>query len=201
MLSRDAILDAGLELLDERGPAALSMRAIGQRLGVTATALYYHYEGQEDLLEAIVDRVCDRIVRAVPDGPAWDDRLQLLMSALVDEASAHPDVFAWVVTEYARRRAVREIHELMLEILDVGGFDPEMALQVKGALLRLSVGHLILRTAAAGPAWSQLPEGEFPRHWQAGSALDTFDPEAHFRIAVDMILEGFGALRRNSRAS
>jgi AcrR family transcriptional regulator len=191
VLSRGSILDAGLELLDEGGPAALSMRSLAQKLGVTATAIYYHYSGRDELLESVVDRVCSRIIDPVPaDGP-WDDRLRALMDGLVDEACAHPAVATWTITTYARKRPVLRIHELILAILHQAGFDPETAMQVKGALLRYCVGHLTLRAAADGPHWRQLPADEFPEHRAAGSAIDAFDPEASFRTGIDLLLAGF----------
>lgn len=190
-LSRASILDAGLELLDEGGPAALSMRSLAQRLGVTATAIYYHYSGREELLESVVDRVCSRIIDPVgADGP-WDDRLRALVGALVDEACAHPAVATWTITNYARKPPVLRIHELMLAILRQAGFDAEVALQIKGVLLRFCVGHLTLRAAADGPHWDELADDEFPEHRAAGPAIDAFDPEANFRAGIDILLAGF----------
>src|SRR5262249_24989985 len=58
---------------------------------------------------------------------------------------------------------VLRIHELILAVLDGAGFDPDTAMQVKGALLRYCVGHLTLRTAAGGPDWRQLPAVTSPR--------------------------------------
>lgn len=191
MLSRDSILDAGLQILDEGGPEALTMRSLARQLGVTATAIYYHYSGREDLLGSVVDQVCSRIVDPIPAEGPWDDRLRALMNALVDEASAHPAVVAWTITNYARQRPVLRIHELILAILHEAGFDADTAMQVKGVLLRFCVGHLTLRTAAAGPNWRQLPKREFPEHWAAGPAIDRFDSEATFRAGVDALLAGF----------
>lgn len=191
MLSRDSILDAGLALLDEGGPEALSMRRLARRLGVTATAIYYHYAGRDELLDSIVDRVCGRILAPVPTEGPWDERLRVLMESLVDEAAAHPAVATWTITHYARRPPVLRIHERILAVLHDGGVDPDTAMQIKGALLRLAVGHLTLRTADPGPPWRELPEREFPAHWTAGAAIDRFDSERNYRDAVDAILAGF----------
>jgi len=191
VLSRDSILDAGLEILDEGGPQALSMRTLARRLGVTATAIYYHYSGRDEILESVVDHVCTRIIEPVPADGAWDDRLRALMTAMVDQASAHPEVVTWTITNFSKRRPVLRIHELILAILHGAGFDPATAMEVKGALLRFAVGHLTLRGAAPGTNWRQLPKREFPEHWAAGDAIDKFDTEANFRAGVDALLDGF----------
>jgi AcrR family transcriptional regulator len=191
MLSRESILDAGLEILDAGGPQALSMRTLARRLGVTATAIYYHYTGRDEILESVVDQICSRIIEPVPtDGP-WDDRLRTLMTAMVDQASAHPEVVTWTITNFAKRRPVLRIHELILAIVNDAGFPPETAMEIKGALLRYCVGHLTLRAAAPGPNWRQLPKRDFPEHWRAGDAIDKFDTEANFRAGIDALLAGF----------
>lgn len=190
-LSRDSILEAGLALLDEAGPEALSMRALARRLGVTATAIYYHYDGRDELVEGIVDHICGRVLDPVPVDGAWDDRLRALMDRMADEASAHPAVVTWIITTSARRGPVLRIHELILTICREAGFAPDVAMAIKGSLLRHVVGHLTLRTAAPGPHWRQLPKGDFPEHWAAGAAIDCFDPEANFRAGVDALLAAF----------
>jgi AcrR family transcriptional regulator len=50
---RDAILRASLELGTELGEEGLTMRAIAARLGVSATALYQHFDGKAAILRAI----------------------------------------------------------------------------------------------------------------------------------------------------
>ena len=48
-LDPDSILRAALALADEKGFAALSMRALADRLGVKAASLYYHVPSREAL--------------------------------------------------------------------------------------------------------------------------------------------------------
>jgi AcrR family transcriptional regulator len=54
---RADIVEAACALLDEEGAAALSMSRIGERLGVTAMALYRHVADRQDLEHAIVEHV------------------------------------------------------------------------------------------------------------------------------------------------
>lgn len=56
-LSRDAILATALRLADEDGIEALSMRRLGQAMGVEAMSLYKHVAGKEDILDGISDLV------------------------------------------------------------------------------------------------------------------------------------------------
>ncbi|MEU3561326.1 TetR/AcrR family transcriptional regulator [Kitasatospora sp. NPDC006786] len=56
-LSVDAIVSAGIAVADAEGMAALSMRAVGERLGRTAMALYTYVPGKAELLDLMHDRV------------------------------------------------------------------------------------------------------------------------------------------------
>ncbi|MEE1786095.1 TetR/AcrR family transcriptional regulator C-terminal domain-containing protein [Streptomyces sp. SP17BM10] len=55
-LSVDAIVSAGIAVADSEGMAALSMRAVGERLGRTAMALYTYVPGKAELLDLMHDR-------------------------------------------------------------------------------------------------------------------------------------------------
>ena len=47
---RERILDVALELFNEQGYDATSLREIAERLGVTKAALYYHFKSKGDIL-------------------------------------------------------------------------------------------------------------------------------------------------------
>ncbi len=52
-LSKERIISAAVELLDERGFGGLTMRALGEHLGVEAMALYHYFPNKQALLEAV----------------------------------------------------------------------------------------------------------------------------------------------------
>lgn len=52
-LSRERITEAALDLVEERGLKGLTMRALGERLGVEAMAIYHYFPSKEALLEAV----------------------------------------------------------------------------------------------------------------------------------------------------
>ncbi|WP_173923079.1 TetR/AcrR family transcriptional regulator [Agromyces sp. Marseille-P2726] len=56
MSRRDEILDAAAGLLVEEGPDALSMRRLGELLGIRAPSLYKHVSGKEEILAALQER-------------------------------------------------------------------------------------------------------------------------------------------------
>jgi AcrR family transcriptional regulator len=68
-LSRDRILRTALGLADEHGLEWLSMRKLGQALGVEAMALYYHVPSKEALIDGMIDLVFAEI--EVPADGDW----------------------------------------------------------------------------------------------------------------------------------
>ncbi len=60
-LSRDRVLRAALALADDGGVEAVSMRRLGQALGVEAMSLYKHVADKEAILDGIADLVMDEV--------------------------------------------------------------------------------------------------------------------------------------------
>ncbi len=56
-LTRERVLDAAIRLADQSGIEAISMRKVGQELGVEAMSLYNHVSNKDDLLTGMVDAV------------------------------------------------------------------------------------------------------------------------------------------------
>ena len=56
-LTRERVLRAGMALADEHGLDRLSMRKLGQALGVEAMSLYHHVANKEDLIDGMIDLV------------------------------------------------------------------------------------------------------------------------------------------------
>ncbi|ANZ39535.1 TetR family transcriptional regulator [Lentzea guizhouensis] len=70
-LSVDAIVDAGIAVADEAGMAALSMRAVGERLGRTAMALYTYVPGKNELVDLMYDRALAELPTSYDLADGW----------------------------------------------------------------------------------------------------------------------------------
>jgi AcrR family transcriptional regulator len=193
VLSRQAILDAALDLVDDAGPENLTMRGLAQRLGTTATAIYYYFDGRDQLVEALLEGVCATIVTRQERTGTWQEQLCSLLRAMVDQALEHPRASMWAVTTYARQPPMLQLHEAMLEILDDAGFAPDTAIHIKGAALRCCIGHIALNEARPGHAWRQVSKQTFPHYYATGPALDRFDAAEHLEIGLNALLDGLEA--------
>ncbi|MEU9113231.1 TetR/AcrR family transcriptional regulator [Streptomyces sp. NPDC048483] len=70
-LSVDAIVDAAIEVADAEGLAALSMRAVGERLGRTAMALYTYVPSKSELVDLMYDRALAELPADYDLAPGW----------------------------------------------------------------------------------------------------------------------------------
>lgn len=82
-LNSERILDAAIDLADREGIAAVTMRRLGQRLGVEAMSLYKHVADKDEVLAGIADRVASEF--ALPSQDA-DWRSSLRASSLAAHA-------------------------------------------------------------------------------------------------------------------
>jgi AcrR family transcriptional regulator len=80
---QDQIIDAALALVTERGVRALSMAAIARRVGFAPSAIYRHFPGKDALLDAVLERVRERLHGAIAASRAeTDDPVEALRRLL-----------------------------------------------------------------------------------------------------------------------
>lgn len=75
-LTVDRIAAAAIELADEEGLPALSMRRVAERLGVTAMSLYTYVPSKAELIDVMLDRVCAEPARPEDLPGGWRARLE-----------------------------------------------------------------------------------------------------------------------------
>ncbi|MFD4638280.1 TetR/AcrR family transcriptional regulator [Lentzea sp. NPDC058436] len=145
--TRRALLDAAADLLDEGGPEAVTLRAVGGRVGMTRGAPYRHFEDKEALLIAVGTRAWERLAETVRSlradasiPPA--EKLRGALVGLVDVGRRQPHLFRLMFSDppadpTALYRAAQPSHDDFVAILlDLVG---ERNAQRYGALLIASV--------------------------------------------------------------
>ena len=75
-ITREAIVEAALVVLDRVGMDGLSMRRVAEELGTGAASLYWHVRNKEELFQLIFDRVTREIVLPEPDPARWKEQLK-----------------------------------------------------------------------------------------------------------------------------
>ena len=213
-LSRERILSAAISYVDEHDLASLTMRRLGQLLGVEAMSLYHYVNGREDLLEGMVSQLVDEI-RVPPReavGPAdgWQGFLQVVAHAVRGLAVEHPHLFPLIATRPPAapwlRPPLRSLHLVddFLEGLVGRGLSEEAVVRIYKSFTSFLLGHLLLEvadtSAQAVVGAEQLDEGEASRPEQERALekvptverleplLRRHDPEGEFERALEALL-------------
>src|ERR671916_2175050 len=91
---RRALLDAALEAIDEHGPAALSLRDVARRAGVSHAAPTHHFRDKTGLLTALAAEGWSLLADSLQEAFASGGDFAELGVAYVAFATSHPAHFA-----------------------------------------------------------------------------------------------------------
>lgn len=192
-LSRDKILDAAIELIDTDGLEALTMRRLGERLGVEAMSLYRHVGNKAALLDGVHDALLGRM-KVEPTGEAWDEDLRRIARAFRALLAEHARALPMFATRTATGPRALDQVEAGLEVLERTGLSPARAMSTFQVIFAYVVGHSMYTyappSAMGGPVdYGSLAAERFPRLRRiAGVRLADADEE--FERGLDLLIEG-----------
>jgi AcrR family transcriptional regulator len=208
-LTRDRVLDAALRLVDEGGIESLSMRKLGQALGVEAMSLYNHVANKNDVITGILERVADEIERP-SSGEAWDVSIRKSAISAHDALQRHPWACALMMTpEHVVPERIRYMESLLGRIRGAG-FSPEQTYHAYHVLDAHIFGFSLWQAGHAAGAiaadpheliqrfMKEFPPEEYPNVAQHGEQHLTEWPgkrTSAFELTLDLILDGLRRMR------
>ncbi len=208
-LSRERVLRTALKIADRGGIDSLSMRKLGQELGVEAMSLYNHVADKDDLFDGLIDLVFAEIAIA-PTGAGWMTAMRQRAVSAREVLKRHP--WALGVMESRARPGPANLrhHDAVLAALRKAGFSVEMAAHAYSLLDAYIYGFTLnelslpldTQEAVAGVAEQILeenPAGAYP--YLAEMAADIvmkpgYDYGDEFEYGLDVILDGLQRARR-----
>jgi len=132
-LSRERVLQTAIKRADQGGIASLSMRKLGQELGVEAMALYYHFKNKDEVLDGIIDLVFSEI-DLPPSGADWTAALRQRAISVREVLSRHRWAIGLMESRANPGPATLRHHDAVLGSLRAAGFSLEMAAHVYSLL-------------------------------------------------------------------
>jgi AcrR family transcriptional regulator len=123
-LSRDRILRAALELVDDGGIDSLTMRKLGQALGFEAMSLYNHVANKDDVIDGILDLVLAQGELPSPSGN-WDRAVRASAVSVHAALRRHPWASAVVMAPGRLRPARLRYMDSLLGRIREAGFSAE----------------------------------------------------------------------------
>jgi AcrR family transcriptional regulator len=203
-LSRELVLRAAVTFADESGIGSLSMRKLGDALGVKAMSLYNHVANKEDVLDGIVDIVVAEI-EAPEIGADWKTAMRRRATSAHEVLLRHPWVTMLIVSRVNVGPAMLRYVNATVGCLREAGFSYEMADRAWNAIDSHIYGFTLQElnfpfapSEYADTAKSflpQLPAQEYP--YIRALAEKVIDGSHHglqdFGFGLELLLEGLDA--------
>jgi AcrR family transcriptional regulator len=207
-LSRERVLRTAVTLADERGLRSLTMRGLGQAVGVEAMSLYNHVASKDDLLDGMVDFVFGEIQLPTP-GDDWKTAMRQRAISAREALSRHPWAIGLMESRTAPGPATLRHHDAVLGCLRNGGFSVALAAHAFSALDSYIYGFTLQETnlpfdtaeeteELARTILQQLPADQYP--YLTELTLEHvlqpgYDYGDEFEYGLDLILDGLDRAR------
>jgi AcrR family transcriptional regulator len=221
-LTKERVLEQAIVLADKDGIEGLSMRKLGQALGVEAMSLYNHVANKGELVSAMVDRVIERF-ELPDDEPRWDEAVRRCAISAHDLLLEHP----WACGLALVPSDVRVVGgprirymEWLLGRLREAGFPPELTYSAYHTLDSHIFGFTLWQLGHVEAARKlSPPDGQSVEEWATGfiqqmrpsypylaehaeqhMAAGARDGRHEFEFGLDLILDGLRKRKRSSRS-
>jgi AcrR family transcriptional regulator len=190
----DRIVTTALQIVDDDGADALSMRTLAQALDSGTATLYRHFGSRADLIAHVVDRVFGSVEldAAKLRTMAWQEAGKTAARAMFDALRSHPNVAPLLAEDVPLGPNAMAAREGLIGILLDNGFPPELAALSYATLARYILGFAI-------QAFHDLDPRTFPATVSVADSLPVpLDDE--FAFGLELIIDGLThALQRYPR--
>ena len=202
-LSRDRVVRAAAAFVDENGIETLSMRKLGEAVGVEAMSLYNHVASKEDLLDGMIDLVFSEIeLQSAEEG--WKRVMRQRAISVRTVLSRHRWAIGLMESRTSPGPATLRHHDAVLGCLRDAGFSLELAAHAYSALDSYIYGFALQErglpfdtpeetSALAQVILAQFPADEYP-HLAEFTFEHVLQPGYDFgneyEFGLDLILDG-----------
>jgi AcrR family transcriptional regulator len=208
-LTRETVLRAAIALADRDGIESLTMRRLGDELGVKAMSLYNHVANKDDILDAVIDLVVGDI-DVPPKGTPWKAAMRGRAISAHQVLLAHPWSAALLMSRYNIGPGMtRYLDETFGRLLD-GGFTVTGALDASNTLDSHLYGFTLQMLnlpfapdeapRVSAEVLPQISADAFPHVTEVMTSVMTSGRIESFEFGLDLILDGLErGLRRSKR--
>jgi AcrR family transcriptional regulator len=201
-LTRQRVLHAAVALADESGSESLSMRKLGEAVGVEAMSLYHYVANKEDLLDGMIDVVFAEI--DLPVGEDWKTAMRQRAISARRVLSHHGWAIGFMESRTTPGPATLRHHDAVIGCLRDAGFSIELAAHAFSVLDSYIYGFALQERSLPFPTPEETTE--LAQDILAGIPADTYphlaelttqhvlrpgyDYANEFEFGLDLILDG-----------
>lgn len=201
-LSRERVIATAMAVADEKGTAALTMRAIAEPLGVEAMSLYHHVAGREEVLDGMVDAVFAEI-ELPPPGGDWKTAMHHRAASARAALRRHPWAVALLDSRAHPGPATLRHHDAVVGALRTAGLSVPMTAHAVSLIDSYVYGYVIqeLSLPFTGAAdlteitdefLHDLPADTYPHLTELATELartPDYDANEEFAFGLTLILD------------
>jgi AcrR family transcriptional regulator len=208
-LNRELVLQAAVALADESGSESLSMRKLGEAVGVEAMSLYHHVANKDDLLDGMIDVVFGEI-ELPSDTGEWKRAMRERALSARRILSRHGWAIRFMESRTSPGPATLRHHDAVLGCLRNAGFSVPLAAHAFSLLDSYIYGFAMQERSLpfdtpqqtaelAQEILGRFPVNEYPHLAELVTELvlqPGYDHAAEFEFGLDLILDGLERLSR-----
>jgi AcrR family transcriptional regulator len=210
-LNRDRILAAAVEIADERGVGAVTMREVASRLRVEAMSLYNHVANKDEILDGMAELVAEQF-DLPEDVDHWREAMRRRAVSAHEVFARHP--WAPVLFDSRESSGPARLHyfDWVLGKLMTAGFSVDSAARAFSLLdsyiygfgiqrFNLSADSDVSTEEMAEAILAYIPAETYPYlHRMASHAMQAgYDAEADFDFGLEIVLDGLERILDESR--
>jgi AcrR family transcriptional regulator len=202
-LRRETVLDAAVALADAQGVRSLTMRKLGQALGVEAMSLYNHVRNKDELLDGMIDVVFGEIELPAATSD-WKSAMRRRAISARTALARHRWAIGLMESRSSPGPATLRHHDAVLGCLRGAGFSVAMAAHAASALdsyiygFALQEAGLPFDTAeqtadVVHEILEQMPADEYPHLTEMAVEhvlQPGYDYGDEFEFGLDALLDG-----------
>jgi AcrR family transcriptional regulator len=212
-LTREAIVETAIRVLDAEGLEAVTMRRVAQELGTGPASLYAHVSGKEELRELMLDRVAAEIRLPEPDPARWQEQLKELAREIRRVYTSHRDIAMVSMGLIPTGPHLLDVAEAQLALMRAGGISKEIAgiaVDTLGMFLdadAIEDTFYVARTPAGTDPWEHvqayvkqiqeyfaaLPPDRYPNLVGMVDELTAEGGDGRFEFGLDLIVRGIAS--------
>jgi AcrR family transcriptional regulator len=208
ILSETEIMEAALDLLDEGGVNAASVRGIAARVGVAPNALYTYFPDKAAVVKAIVEHLLGTVDLAVfsDRNVPWRQRIESLAMELRERLTAHPGAVNLMIGGPMDGPRALALNEHLMEALQESGLDAAEIARASYLLIVYVFGSIALEAAELGDGlsssseaerisnryegFSAIPASDYPLSAGAARIMATYVSTEQYRWGLHKVLDG-----------
>jgi AcrR family transcriptional regulator len=208
-LSREAIVDAAIEVLDAEGLDAVTMRRVADALGTGPASLYAHVADKDEMVAAVLDRVISEVTIPDPIDPArWQEQLKEMARSARATFGRHRDIARASLGNVPTGEGALPGVNAMIGILLAGGVSPQVAslsVDILALYFTASAFEESLETFPVGEEaslafheelknfFASLPPDRFPYLVAMAEPLTSGDGDHRFEFGLDLLVRGIAS--------